>query len=287
MADIYLSFFVSPCDCLPVWSLRLLTEDLIQQQTSSKTLFKPDPNLTIDYPFALSESSGANQTILAGLVHPSFGEETVLSMSVSATGDVFFLGAMPHPNNRVSKFSAFPILAFNLATILQRDATDLGNMDISNINIRVHSVETQPLSCTRGCEIAIATTWGIVVLEIPPLVTANDVRPTSVVGAPHLHFGAGLGALGKSVLQMQHSAIVYGSLDVLKNNPVGIMRAKNQVTVHESPTTLHLPAELQKRPFRMAPTILASPSGLYIAFFWPDEYRYEILHAPSLMQKVL
>jgi len=113
-----------------------------------------------------------------------------------------------------------------------------------------------------------------------------DVEVSALSGARRLHFGAGLGSLGKSVLSAHHSDIVYGSLDVLTANPVGLMEARNPTTVYESPPAMHLPDEYRKRPFRLAPIFSVSPSGLYVCLFWPFEFRYEILHIPSVLQKV-
>ena len=140
--------------------------------------------------------------------------------------------------------------------------------------LRVHDMYAQPLGSRPT--VVLVTNVGLLVLEWPTV---------PLVGARHLHFGAGLGSLGKSVLIVNHSDIIYGSLDSLKANPIGSMSSRNPVTVYETPPVLEF-ADVHKRPFRLVPLFLPSPSGNYIALWWPSEYRFEILHAASLLQKV-
>jgi hypothetical protein len=81
---------------------------------------------------------------------------------------------------------------------------------------------------------------------------------------------------------------LYSSLDIFQPNPLGLIdtASKNLITLYESPPPFDLPPEYQKRPFRAAPSLLPSPSGLYVAVLWASEFRYEVLHLPSLLQRV-
>lgn len=143
----------------------------------------------------------------------------------------------------------------------------------------IYGIRQAPLLSVSENSLMLVTNLGLCFLELP-------VNATATVDSCHVHFGAGLGSLGKSVLSVQDSSIIYGSLDVLKANPVGRMEAKNPTVVYESPAAHHLPQEFQNTLFRLAPRFLTSPSGLYLAVIWPSEFRYEILHIPSLLQKV-
>jgi hypothetical protein len=106
-------------------------------------------------------------------------------------------------------------------------------------------------------------------------------------GTHHYHFGAGLGSLGKSVLQAaQQGNIEYATVDPLTGNPIGYIEPKNPIIVYESPLPYHMPIELQKRPFRNPPSFLSSPSRIYVCLLWTSEFRYEILHVPTILHRV-
>ena len=58
------------------------------------------------------------------------------------------------------------------------------------------------------------------------------------------------------------------------------------MVVYESPLPLHLPPDIVKRPVRLPPCFLASPSRNYICCFWMEEMRYEVLHVSTMLQRV-
>ena len=258
-----------------IWNLKTLQADLVQQ-VGSKNLFKPDPTLTIHLPsFVVEYSSGQALTTVFPVIHAAFAEDTVILGVVSMnTGHLHLIGGNFHPTNASSQVVGTPLVSVDIASLIQDD----GSLDFAP-SVKTTSILQSPLSAGSSHSLLVCTNIGIVLLELP---LSTKLLPA----ARHVHFGAGLGSLGKSILYVQDSSIVYGSLDVLVANPTGRMEAKNPVVVYESPLPLHLPPAIHKRPFRPAALFMPSPSGLFVSLFWPLEFRYEILHTSSLMQKV-
>mmetsp|Transcript_16992 Transcript_16992/g.35101 ORF Transcript_16992/g.35101 Transcript_16992/m.35101 type:complete len:1224 (-) Transcript_16992:1144-4815(-) len=258
-----------------VWNLNTLQSDLVQQ-VGSKNLFKPDPTLSIQIPsYCVEYSSAQALTTVFPVTHGAFSEDTVLLGSVSlATGDLHLIGASFHPTNTSSQVSGTTVMSADVAALIQQD----GSLEFTP-SLRIGAIRQSPLMAGSSHSLLLASNIGIILLELPT-TSAN------LPGARHAHFGAGLGSLGKSILYVQDSSVIYGSLDVLVGNPTGRMQAKNTVTVYESPAAHNLPTEIQKRPFRSAPLFLPSPSGIFLCLFWPMEFRFEILHTASLLQKV-
>ena len=258
-----------------VWNLKTLEADLVHQ-VGSKNLFKPDPTLTVHLPsFIIEYSSGVALTTVFPIIHSAFAEDTVILGVVSLnTAALHLIGANFHPTSATSQAVGTPVFSADVAALIQHD----GSLDFTP-TVKMKSIMQSPLSAGSSHSLLVCTNIGLVFLELP---MTTKLLPA----ARHVHFGSGLGSLGKSILYMQDSSVMYGSLDVLVANPTGRMEAKNPVAVYESPLPLHLPAEIQKRPFRPAAVFIPSPSGLFVCLFWPLEFRYEILHAASLMQKV-
>jgi hypothetical protein len=251
-----------PCSVC-VWNLSSLRDDFVGKDPP--TLAKPEPNLTIQFP-----STDHALTLTSAVTHTAFGADVLVCAVVTAHGDVHVMGALLREAVAAPlRTLATPLVAFRLPELLQYDA----GWDTRPV-LRVHAIQTRNLYAT---EWIVATNLGLIVLDLPV-----GVRH----GAPHFHFGAGLGSLGKSVLSIQQSNVVYGSLDVLKANPVGPMPFRNPTVLYESPVASHMPPAYTKRLFRTAPVFLSSPSGTYLSLFWPWEFRYEILHVPTLLQKV-
>jgi len=225
--------------------------------------------------FCVEYTGGEAQTTIFPITHGAFSEDTVLLGSVSkTTGDLHLIGARFHPTNASSQVTGTAVVSADVAVIIQQ----VGSLDFSP-SLRIGALRQSPLSAGSAHSLVLVTNIGIVILELP-------VTSAKLPGARHVHFGAGLGSLGKSILYVQESSVIYGSLDVLVGNPTGKMEAKNTVTVYESPAAHNLPLELQKRPFRSAPIFMPSPSGLFLCLLWPMEFRYEIFHTASLLSKV-
>jgi hypothetical protein len=269
------------------WNLQTLQTELLQQthqqlSAANKTpnLPKPDPNMTVHIP--------ATSDLIATLtpcLHTAFSEDTLVLTVGTTAGELHWMAARVISFNKPAVLiTASTCMAVPVVSLLQQaaaDADDWPEHYATNMSlVKIAATVSRPLGL--GQHVVVATNVGVLVVEWP---LAQEYC-AGVMAARHLHFGAGLGSLGKSVLYVQESLVLYGSLDVLTANPAGYMAAKNPVTVYESPAASHLPAELQRRPYRAAPVFLPSPSGAYACLFWAAEYRYEVLHISSLMQRV-
>jgi hypothetical protein len=274
----------APTPVLHVWNLQALQQDILQADPGGGGL-KPDPTLQI-------QVVGGAVVEATQVVGTAFGDSTcsILLAAVSQTGALVLQGAaVPQ---RPTALQAAPVVAVQLEELLLRDAgidvdllptaeDQLGQQQQQRPELpglRVHAVKSQALGPT-SYELVVATNIGIIIVQVP-------VPP--MTGARHLHFGAGLGSLGKSMLQVQGSNVVYASLDTLTANPSGAMDPKNPVDVYTSLPPVHLPGDIAKKvPFRAgAYTLLPSPSGQYVALVWHAEYKYEILHIATLLQTV-
>jgi hypothetical protein len=315
-----------PYPTLYVWDLKkvLQLSTVSNVNKTSAQLLKPDATMTIHFPAVTMTnsvtsaatsastpskiegdkgealmSSSTNQmtcksTVLSGLVHPAFGEDTVVSITLTSTGDLGLHGAVALAANTTSTVQATPCMGVHLKQLMVQSQQKNAQFDeslhtqwIEHSELKVYSASMSPLqSPGTGPCITVATSWGLMYMELP-LYSNTVVQCRSVaLGNRYVHFGAGLGSLGKSTITVHHSSVIYGSIDVLNANPVGLMEPKNPVKVFESHVAQHMPIEFQRRPFRLAPTILPSPSGIFLCFFWSCEYRYEIVTTTSLMQTV-
>ena len=295
---------------LQIWNLKALAKDLVKAaavggggaggdySSSSKTHsggIKPDPSLQLEL-LGGGSSGGSNKiaAVAAGgsaLACTAWGDDeacTFVTATLTQRGDLFLQGALvpqavaPHART----VQATAVLGVQLAELLQRDA---GIADVlaeqqqeaglnTNANLasllQVQALKTFALGPTSN-ELLVVTNLGMFVLQIPlPPVT----------GTRHLYFGAWMGSLGKSILSVHDTDVVYASIDTLTTNPIGAMEPKNPVSVFSSPRPTHLPHPV---PFRAGSSVLLpSPSGLYVALWWPTEFKYEILHLPTLVQTV-
>ena len=255
-----------------IWNLRVLQTDLLQQ-VGGRNIFKPDPTMTIQIPnYACENTATGTNTTVFPILHASFGEDTIVLGTGSYNSGEFHVFAAAGSSG--SQVIGTSVMSMALGPLIQAS----GLLDFTP-SAHIYGIRQAPLLSVSENSLLLVTSMGLVFLELP-------ANATPTIDSCHVHFGAGLGSLGKSVLSVQDSFIVYGSLDVLKANPVGRMEAKNPTIVYESPPASHLPPEFQKSPFRLAPRFLSSPSGLYLTIIWPAEFRYEILHIPSLLQKV-
>jgi hypothetical protein len=259
-----------------VWNLKALQADLLQQ-IGSKSIFKPEPTITIHIPSYATETSSGHHvnTTVYPILHASFGEDTIVLATGSYTsGDFHIFVASGNSTNTPSQVTGISVTSMALGPLIQAG----GLLDFTP-SAQIFGIRQAPLLSVSENSLMLVTSLGLVFLELP-------INVSSMVHPCHVHFGAGLGSLGKSILSVQAHSIIYGSLDILKPNPVGRIEAKNPSVVYESPVAQHLPVECQTAVFRLAPRFLTSPSGSYLAVIWPAEFRYEILHLPSLLQKV-
>ena len=246
------------------WDLLSLQQQF-QAQKGGKSVYKPEPTLVIQFPFE------AEVAAFPAWSHSAFPDDAIVCAVVTARGDLHIMGATQTGTSGSATVLASPITSTNVRAVIQRDSGM-----VTGPLLQVHYV---------GC----ASLWDSGVLLLGSnlgVVMVDFEREYVVPGARHNHFGAGLGSLGKSVLFVKHSSVVYGSVDAFRANPVGRMEIKNTYDVYESPAATHLPLEIQKRSFRLPPSFLPSPSGLYLCLFWSEEMRYEVLHVPSVLQRV-
>jgi hypothetical protein len=250
------------------WDLQSLHEQMADGSAAGGAkggVYKPEPTIVIQFPF---ESEVA---AFPAWSHAAFPEDAIVCAVVTSKGHLHIMGATRTGTSGSATVQASAITSTNIRAVIQRD-TDMDSAPI----LQLYSV---------GC----AALWDSSVLLLGSnlgVVMVDFEREFVVPGSRHNHFGAGLGSLGKSVLYVQHSTVVYGSVDAFRANPVGSMEIKNTYDVYESPAATHLPIEIQKRPFRLPPSFLPSPSGLYLCLFWGEEMRYEVLHIPSVLQRV-
>lgn len=251
-----------------VWDLIRLQGDLLQQQVGSKTIFKPDPTTTIGFPENCV-------SICSSVVDPMWNDETYVSLAVTTHGYVQVFIADPGTSSHAvnSSLTATPVASFSVNQMIDRQ------FDVDP-GLKIQSVACRSLSTP---EWVLSTSLGIIVLH-----PQSDHR-TGILscGSRHCHLGAGLGSVGKSVLSTRHSSVFHTSLDVVNANPSGrIATSKSPFTVLESSAPMHLPEELRRRPFRPTPHFLVSPSGNYVCLLWSGEYRYEVLHLATVLQRV-
>jgi hypothetical protein len=241
------------------WDLQNIEEQILQAEknntTGKSTVYKPEPTLVIQFPFE------AEVAVFPAWSHACFPEDAIICAVATSKGDLHIMGATTQGTSGTGAMvMASAITSTNVRAVVQRD-TGMSKAPI----MQLHFV---------GC----ASLWDSGVLLLGSnlgVVMVDFEREFVVPGSRHNHFGAGLGHLGKSVLFTKHSTIVYGSVDAFRVNPVGRMDIKNVYDVYESPAATHLPAEIQKRPFRLPPSFLPSPSGMYVCLFWGEEMRYE------------
>jgi WD40 repeat protein len=244
---------------LLVWNLKLLEKELMGDV---KSLLRPEPMLTMQFP----APDDTILTVLPTLQHTAFHPDTVVCLVATSTGELFLQAA----SSRSRNIAASPVMNLHLGELIQTS----GNLDQTPA-LQIHKLCSQPLGDENL--FMVATSLGLVILEWPNMTAGGD---------GHFYLSAGLGMYGKSLLSMQNSELTYGSLDVLQMNPFGLMEPKNTITVYERHQPSHLPVDYQRRPFRFTPQFLPSPSGVFVCLFSSGEFQYEILHIPSLMQRV-
>lgn len=275
-----------------VWNLQALKNDLVQLDANAGPL-KPEPTMKV----LSGPGNGIVMIEPSGLTAAAFGddhEHTLITITVAPNTSTLVLQGVnlrdPH-QHRPQTMEGSPILSVRLAELLVREGClDLedwmyehsggenSGADNPLSALRIHAVKTHSLGPTSN-QLVVATNIGLLVLEVAlPIVT----------GPRYLHFGSNLGSFGKSAVSVRKSQIVYASLDTLTTNPVGAIHAKGSIDVYDCPMPTELPGEDGKRLFRASSYIIhASPSGQYAAILWPAEFRYEIVHVGTLLEKVV
>lgn len=259
---------------------KLLVWDLgdIPEPDTNKIKSEPDdrsPTLVMQFPYETTH------TILPGWFHESMPMESMVCAAVTKEGDFQILVAPLYNSGSSVKnpYAAFTVLSVNLHQIVQRD---LLLPEDRESHMKVQSIACPPL---RDSSIFyFGTSLGILMVK---MVDGNLVQ---VPGTRHAHLNANFGGMGKAILSVKGPEIIYGILEPaggpLAVDPIGYMESKNNIVVYESPAPLHLPPEIHKRPVRLPPLFLMSPSRQFLCCFWKEEMRYEVLLISSMLDKV-
>ena len=222
-----------------------------------------------------------SHTVFPGWFHESIPMESMACAAVTKDGEFQILIAPLYNSGSTLKnpFAAVPILSVNLAYVVARD------MDLSE-DRELH-IKAQSCYCPAlrdSSTFFIGTNLGVIMIRM----AESNIVP--IPGCRHAHLSANIGGMGKAILAVKGPEISYAALEPtggpITVNPVGPMANKNVRVVYESPPPLHLPPEIHKRPVRLPPCFLMSPSRTYLCCFWKEEMRYEILHIPSLLDRV-
>jgi len=255
-------------------------------------------------------TNGGKQLLLSnvipGLIHPSFSDESIMSLVVSQEGDIYVIGAKRngidknddndddggngHDRSSTAELSnemGVVYHKFNFKALCQSAGEKvLGYLrHVQNGKLQVSSIIN---SCSRPDLIILVTNVGLLVVN---LVLDEEALLT---GSHHASFVVGRG--GNGLISVQSSK-VFASLIVAPSssrnninigtmNPVGKLMQRNQILVYESPPSLHKSLDFQSRPVRVPPRLLPSPSGKFLCLFWHKENRYEILYMDSLTSAI-
>lgn len=257
-----------------VWALGDIINDGGAKNRSAEPM-KYEPTLVVQFPYE------ATHTIFPGWFHESIPVESVACTAVTKDGDFQILVAPLYNSGSTTKnpFQAYPIFRTDLHLLLLRD---LDLPEECEINTKVQTISSPPL---RDSSIFyFGTSLGILMVK---MVDGNLVQGQ---GSRHVHLSANFGGLGKAALMVKGPEVLYGNLESpggpLALDPIGKMELKNHISLYESPAPLHLPPEIHKRPVRLPPLFLMSPSKNFLCVFWKEEMRYEILHMISLLDMI-
>jgi hypothetical protein len=260
---------------LLVWDMSALPE---ADPVTGKKIdpVKVEPILVTQFPY-----ENISHTIFSGWFHESIPMDCIASAAVTKEGDFQVLLSPLHGSGTSIKnpFPAVTVLSVNLGQIIQRDMQLPENKEVQ---LKVQSLYCPPLR--DSSTFYFGTNIGTLLIK---MVDGNLIP---FPGSQHAHLSANHGSLGKAILAVRRGEIVYGSLEPPGGstvvNPMGPMESKKKIVVYESPPPLHLPAEILKRPVRLPPLFLPSPSRNYVCVFWKEEMRYEVLHILTILDRV-
>lgn len=237
-----------------VWNLQALQSDLVQA-SGSKNLFQPEPTCTVTFPVTTTERA----TVLPLFNLTDFGDTTLVMALATANAQVHLLGAA----TTSSTASATLLRSVSLPQRLQLDA----HLDVVPL-LRVHGI----VASSGRPGVVFATQLGFLVLDFEGTRGSHHFH-TSTTSKSHK---AGI------IYGKDDGSISYGPLEILHPQPFGRLEyEKHSTVIYRSIPT----APGERRP-QALPCFLPSPSGLYVAVMWPWEFRYDILHLPTIMQNI-
>eukprot|EP00557_Chaetoceros_sp_GSL56_P009716 CAMPEP_0176478852 /NCGR_PEP_ID=MMETSP0200_2-20121128/1411_1 /TAXON_ID=947934 /ORGANISM="Chaetoceros sp., Strain GSL56" /LENGTH=1023 /DNA_ID=CAMNT_0017874825 /DNA_START=103 /DNA_END=3171 /DNA_ORIENTATION=+ len=218
--------------------------------------------------------------VVAGIVHPSFSNFSVMILVVSDKGDMYIVGGQRKDGHKKDVPMEEGVVYYKfILSSLKKSANSkalgfLRSTDNGKLKISLATV-----SRSRPDFIILNTNMGLLVMN---LMLDEE---TLVTGSHHISFPFGRGN-GLVTVQDSH---IYASIivdDRNGSNQNGKIEHDNRRLVYDSPPPLHKTVEFQSRPVRMPPRILPSPSGNFLCLFWHQENRYEILHVESLIDSL-
>jgi hypothetical protein len=258
------------------WDLSNIVDSEKKKQQQSGD--KPDPVLVMQFPY-----ENLSHMVFPAWYHESTPKESMTCVAMTKEGDLQVLVAPLYNSGSTAKhpYMAYPIMGTNLIRLAQRD---LDIPEGRSLNFRPISIQCPPLRDPSS--FVVATNLGLLLIKM------MDGNLIPFPGTRHAHFSANFGTMGRAILYVKGPQLSYSPLEpeggLLEINPVGRMEfgATKGTVVYESPAPLHLPPEIHKRPVRLPPCFLPSPSRNYLCCFWKEEMRYEILSVASMMERV-
>lgn len=268
-----------------------------QQQPADSVLKRPDPTLVVQFPL-----ENVSHSILPGWSHEAVPRESMTCLAVTKEGELHVFVAPLHNSGSTWKhpFHAVTVSRTNLLAVARRDLDVPDESANPPPSFRVRSVHCPALR--DSSTLSVGTSVGILQVRMAALAPFR-------AGTRVAHLSANAGAMGRAVLSARGSQISYtplgeaaacfgGTASGSDGGPVGRMMASSDAgpgagggrdrstVVYESPPPLHLPPEIHKRPVRLPPLFLASPSRTFLCCFWREEMRYEILSVPAMLERV-
>jgi hypothetical protein len=255
---------------------------LISNEATKKPIETPlyRPSNIIEVPTLEDGHHPLFTNVIAGLVHPSFSNFSVMILVVSDGGDMYIVGGQRKygPKKDIPIEEGIVYYKFILSSLKKSAngralgflrSTDHGKLKISSTTV----------SRSRPDFVILNTNMGLLVMS---LMLDEE---TLLTGSHYISFPCGR---GNGLVTVQHSQ-VYASIivdDKHGSNWNGKIEQDNWRLVYESPSPLHKTIEFQSRPVRIPPRILPSPSGNFLCLFWHQENRYEILHMDSIIDSL-
>ncbi|KAL3923138.1 MAG: hypothetical protein SGILL_001830 [Bacillariaceae sp.] len=257
-----------------VWDLSVFFEAKKTLDNGDKT----EPTLVLQFPY-----ENMSHMVFPGWYHEATPKESMTCVVVTKEGDFQVLVAPLHNSGSSTKypFVAVPILGVNLMRLAKRD---LDLPEERPLAFKTQSVLGQQLRDSSS--FVVTTSIGLLIIKM------MDGTLVPFPGTRHAHFSANFGTLGRAVLYVKGPQVLYSPLEpeggLLEVNPIGRMEygPSKGTVVYESPPPMHLPPEIQKRPVRLPPCFLQSPSKNFVCCFWKEEMRYEVLSISTVMERV-
>ena len=217
--------------------------------------------------------------VVAGLLHPSFSDLSVMILVVSDNGDMYIAGGQRRDGHQKNITIEEGVVYYKfILSSLKNSANVKGLGYLPFAENGKFKVSSATISRSRPDIVILNTSVGLLIMN---LLLDEE---TLLTGSHHVSFPFGR---GNGLITVKHST-VYASLNDEKNSLSwnGKVIQENTIFVYESPPPVHKTLEFQSRPVRIPPRMLPSPSGNFLCLFWHQENRYEILHMDRIADAV-